>query len=216
LGRTQDGLWLEIQVPASVSERLKACKAATNVNEFNPAPVQIVPTPLPAWIPTSVTASACSINYQSPTNGTAFRANQDFSLVIELLNTTNKTWSRGNVDIAFVTALGGGALHTGPDAHDLDYSVVPGQGYRLTIPATSTFGSGDLGEVWAVTEAGQPICSFTYRISISPTPLPPTFTPWPTQTGTIEPTPPPDVPPTPTVGTKEPTPPPEYTATSAP
>jgi len=205
LGRTQDGEWLEVQLSAS----RKAWVAAGNMYIFNPEKVQVVPTPLPAWVPTSVTASVCNISYQSPVDGKAFPANKDFTLTIELVNTTAKTWSRGNVDISFVAPLGGDPLHTGPDVYDLDYSVVAGGAYRLSIPATSTFGSGDLGEVWAVSEAGQPICSFTYRISIAATPLPPTFTPWPTQTGTIEPTAPPDVPPTPTVGTKEPTPRPQ-------
>ncbi len=213
LGRTQEGDWLEVQVPASVSESLKAWVAEPNVYIYNADKVQIVPTPLPAWIPTSVTATTCSVVYQSPTNGKTFYANQDFSLVIDLVNHTNKTWSTGNVDITFVSGLNGEILHTGPDAYDLDYSVLSGQTYRLTIPATSTFGSGDLGEVWAVNEGSQVLCSFTYRIYIGATPLPPTSTPWPTQTGTIEPTPPPDVPPTPTVGTKEPTPPPEVSPT---
>ncbi len=213
LGRTQDGSWLQVQVPASVSASLKAWLAAPNVYVFNPEKVLIVPTPLPAWVPTSVTNATCSVVSQTPVDGTSFHSNKDFSLVIELANNTGKTWSRGNVDIAFVAPLGGDALHTGPDAYDFDYSVLPGQTYRQTIPATSTFGSGDLGEIWAVMEAGEPICSFTYRISvIAPTPTA-TYTFWPTQTGTIEPTPPPDVPPTATVGTKEPTPPPEVTPT---
>ncbi len=214
LGRSQDGIWLQVQVPASISADRKAWVAAPNVYVFNEEKVQLAPTPLPAWVPTSITASTCVIQYQSPVNGKAFRPNQDFTLTVELLNNTRQTWSRGSTDIVFIAPLGSpDVLHTGADIYDLDYSVLPGQVYRISIPATSTFNSGDIGELWAVMQGGETVCSFTYRIYLAPTPPAPTFTPWPTQTGTIEPTPPPDLPPTPTVGTPEPTNPPEVSPT---
>lgn len=213
LGRSADGDWLQVRVGASVSPDGKAWVAAPNVYLFNAEKVPVVPTPLPAWIPSNISANTCAIQYQSPVNGKAFRPYQDFTFTIELLNNTSKTWSRDSTDIAFIAPLGGEPLHTGPDLYDLDQSVLPGGTYRFSFQASSRRTSGEVGEVWAVLRGSEVICSFTYRIYLAPTPQPPTYTPWPTQTGTIEPTPPPDVPPTPTVGTPEPTNPPEVSPT---
>jgi len=213
LGRSADGAWLQVRVGASVSPDGKAWVAAPNVYLFNAEKVPVVPTPLPAWIPSDVSASTCAIQYQSPANSKAFRPYQDFTFTIELLNNTSKTWSHDSTDLAFIAPLGGEPLHTGPDRYDLDQSVLPGGTYRFSFQASSRRTSGEVGEVWAVLRGSEVICSFTYRIYLAPTPQPPTYTPWPTQTGTIEPTPPPDVPPTPTVGTPEPTNPPEVTPT---
>lgn len=213
LGQSADGAWLQVRVGASVSPDGKAWVAAPNVYLFNAEKVLVVPTPLPAWVPSNVNANSCAIQFQSPVNGKAFRPYQDFTFTIELLNHTSKTWSHDSTDIAFIAPLGGEPLHTGPDLYDLDHSVLPGGTYRFSFQASSRRTSGEVGEVWAVLRGSEVICSFTYRIYLAPTPQPPTSTPWPTQTGTIEPTPPPDVPPTPTVGTPEPTNPPEVTPT---
>ncbi len=212
-GRTVDGMWLQVKVSPSVSATGFAWVMEPNVRLFAAENVQVVATPLPDWIPADITSAACALTYQSPANGRVFRPNEDFTVEIEVKNTTAKTWSSGDVDLAFVTALGGGPLHSGADAYDLSRSVLPGETYRFTIRAAAPFDWGDFGEVWAFTRGSEPICSFSYNIHINPPPPTPTFTAWPTVTGTIEPTAPPDVPPTPTKGTPEPTNPPEVSPT---
>lgn len=213
LGSNLDRTWLQVQVSSSISKSRTAWIAAPNVYVFNPENVQVVPTPFPNWMPTETRQDTCAVNFQSPVNGRLFRPDQDFTVEFELINNTKNTWTRGETDIVFVSSINGGPLHTGADILDITNSVLPGNGYRFSFKANSTRGSGDISEVWAVFRGSEIICSFSYRIFINPPTATPTFTPWPTQTGTIQPTPPPDVPPTPTVGTPEPTNPPEVSPT---
>jgi uncharacterized protein YraI/heat shock protein HslJ len=213
-GQTVDGMWYQIQVSPSMASGGKGWLMEPNVQVFNPeSSIAVVSTPLPAYLPTEAVGQPCSLAYQSPVNGKLFRPNVDFSEEVEILNNTRTTWSRGNVDLAFVTATGGQALHTGPDAYDLSASIIPGQTARFTIPAASPFVAGEFTEIWSLKNGSTTICTFTFGIVLNATPVPPTATYAPTQTGTIEPTNRPDVPPTATVGTPEPTNPPEVTPT---
>lgn len=212
-GQTSDGVWLQVQVSYDISSDRRAWVHRDNLYLYNAENLAVVATPLPPYLPVEMTGKPCAVNALSPVYGSLFGPNRDFTVSVELLNNTGKTWSSGNVDLVFLNAIGTAALHTGPDVVDFTQSIADGRSLRVEIPATSPRESGDFSEVWALVEGGKSLCYFTFGIALNPTPLPPTPTYEPTRTGTIEPTNKPDIPPTPVPTTPEPTNPPEVSPT---
>lgn len=170
-GRSSDGQWWQVKVPAQYSSTGAGWISAQFVIAQNtdnvpvvaapPAPPTVAATALP---PT--TGSSCALVSQSPADGTQITVGQPFNTTWVLRNTGSTAWDQNSVDITYVGAYNNVQLHTGSDLYDLTANINAGANYNFTVSMIAPFNSGNYGEMWQVQQGSQVFCQFYVYITV--------------------------------------------------
>lgn len=167
-GKSADGAWYQVKVPTQYSSTGLGWVSASYVIPQNTSNVPVVAAPPPPPVPETpdaVTGPLCSLDSQSPANGTAFTIDTPFTATWVLVNTGEK-WSDGEVDLRYLGAYNNIQLHTGGDLYDLEASVQPNKTYTFSIPMIAPWSAGTYGELWEVGSGSKTICQFYVYITV--------------------------------------------------
>jgi uncharacterized protein YraI len=169
-GKSEDGAWWQVVVPALNSVTGYGWVSATYVStqdageapvvEAPPAPPTVGPTPPPA------SGTGCSLVSQSPADGTSITTDTQFTTTWVLKNTGSANWEQTEVDVRYLGAVGDVQLHLGSDVYDLTTTVQPGNTYNFSVPMIAPFNAGTYGEVWELIQGNQQLCQFYVYIDV--------------------------------------------------
>ena len=168
-GKDSSGAWYQVRVPTQYSSTGLGWVSASYVIPQNTSSVPVVaappaPPPVPQ-APEGVTGPLCSLDSQSPANGTTYTIDTPFTATWVLVNTGEK-WSDGEVDLRYLGAYNNIQMHTGGDVYDLEASVQPGKTYNFSVPMIAPWNTGTYGELWEVGSGSKTICQFYVYITV--------------------------------------------------
>lgn len=167
-GLTPDGVWYRIRVPAAVSADGIAWISAPNVRTLGGGTVPTVeyPFPMPLLRPDTL-GPLCQVVSQTPREMSILPMGLTIDFRIELRNTSNETWSRGDIDFVYIDSIDNAPMHLGPDRIDLAEHVAAGDVAVVEFQAkTPTKHPLVYGERWVVRKAGETVCAFTYQYRV--------------------------------------------------
>ena len=169
-GQTRDHLWWQIRVPLSISPTGKAYVAQSVIRAVNAENVAILPDAFPPlYGQFEKIGPDCAVFSRTPLELQLFSRGEDFSADFEILNNTQKTWSRGDLDFVFLADIDNAPLHLGANRLDFNETVSPGRTIHLQFKAEAPPKHGGVfGEYWVIREAGKTVCSFSYLIRVRP------------------------------------------------
>ena len=168
-GKSADGAWYQVKVPTQYSATGLGWISASYVIPENTSGVPVVaappaPPPVPQT-PEGVTGPLCTLDSQSPANGTTLTIDTPFTATWVLVNTGEK-WSDGEVDLRYLGAYNNVQMHTGGDLYDLEASVQPNKTYTFSVPMIAPWNAGTYGELWEVGSGQKTICQFYIYINV--------------------------------------------------
>jgi uncharacterized protein YraI len=163
-GKSQDGAWWQVKVPATVTAEGVAWVSADWVTTANTGSVPVVsapppPPPMPAQ-PTPPPAGSCQLVGQTPPDGTTYPTSYGFGVTWVLKNTSSEAWNNTDVDVVFQGAMGDQRLHQGADVFDLPYTTNPGQTVTISGNGITPANAGQYGEAWALMRGQTNLCTF--------------------------------------------------------
>ena len=167
-GKDASGAWYQVKVPTQYSSTGLGWVSASYVVPQNTSSVPVVAAPPPPPVPQTpeaVTGPLCTLDSQSPANGTTFTIDTPFTATWVLVNTGDK-WSDGEVDLRYLGAYNNIQMHTGGDVFDLEASVQPGKTYTFSVPMIAPWNTGTYGELWEVGSGSKTICQFYVYITV--------------------------------------------------
>jgi len=167
-GKDASGAWYQVKVPVEYSSTGLGWVSASYVIPQNTSSVPVVAAPPPPPVPQTpegVTGPLCTLDSQSPANGTTFTIDTPFTATWVLVNTGDK-WSDGEVDLRYLGAYNNIQMHTGGDIYDLEASVQPGKTYTFSVPMIAPWNTGTYGELWEVGSGSKTICQFYLYINV--------------------------------------------------
>jgi uncharacterized protein YraI len=169
-GKSADSAWWQVVISTDysisgygwVSASYTTTRNTENVPVVDapPAPPVVGPTPPPG------SGVSCSLVSQSPTDGTVFQADSQFTTNWVLENTSTANWEQSDVDVHYVGAAGNVQLHLGADVYDLTTTVEPGHTYSFSVSMIAPYNTGTFGEVWEIVQGNQQLCQFYVYISV--------------------------------------------------
>ena len=166
-GKSSDGQWWQIIVPATISGNERAWVSGAYVVTQNTENVPVVDAPEP---PPAVTPPAgvtnCVLISQTPTDGTVFTAGTGFTTVWTVQNTGSQVWDSANTSLAYVTSTGESRLSS-VDSYALMQDVAFGGTYPATVEMTSPGTAGQYSETWQITDGSSDFCQFWVIIEVN-------------------------------------------------
>lgn len=157
-GQSTDGLWLRLEVPFPISADRTAWVYRANTYAFNGGVIPVVEAPLPPYLNYDQAAPACPLVANSLLVKNTFGPSEYFSVQFEVLNNTANTWSPGDIDVAYLTALNNRSFKTSPNRRDIDHPVEVGQTYRFEIEGQAWDIPGYYREIWALANGTKSVC----------------------------------------------------------
>jgi uncharacterized protein YraI len=157
-GQSEDGLWLRLRVPFPVSADGNAWVYSANLQTLVSGNVPVIKNSLAPWINWDQAGPACPLLSNSMLYKNTFGPSQYFTAEFEVLNNTENTWSKGDIDVAFLAAWNDRAFHVSPDRSDLPRPIEVGQTYKVTIDGQAWDQPGFYREVWAMANGDDSVC----------------------------------------------------------
>jgi uncharacterized protein YraI len=169
IGRSEDGNWWQVKVPVNRISSGVAWVSANWVITANAANVPVVAAPPlpPTSLPTAPpSGEQCVLVSQQPADFTTFPTGSGFSASWVLRNTGAVAWNSSEVDVVFQGAIDGIRLHQNWDIYDLPTTVAAGESITLTGGSITPSEPGQYGEVWALQQGSQVLCTFRIIVNV--------------------------------------------------
>jgi uncharacterized protein YraI len=169
-GRSPDNLWWQVKLADPNLNGGFGWVSDGYVTTQNADAVPVVQTPpIPPTVgPTPPAASpvACTLEMQSPADGTVYQPGATFNTTWVVKNTGTANWEPATHDILFVGALNNRPLHQGADRYDLTTPVESGWTYDFVLPMIAPADPGVYGELWRVVSPEAVVCEFYVYIEV--------------------------------------------------
>ena len=168
-GKSQDGAWWQVVVPADRIPAGVAWVSADWVSTASTESVPVVEAPPPP--PTEVTTepspqTQCVLVSQDPPDGSTFPPSTGFGVEWVLQNTSDTAWDQGEADLVFVGAVDGVRLHQNWDLYDITATVQPGETYTVSGGLITPPDPGQYGEAWAIQQGPDLLCTFWILVNV--------------------------------------------------
>jgi uncharacterized protein YraI len=157
-GQSENGLWLRLRVPFPISADGSAWVYGANLHSLAGGYVPVIGKPQPPWISGEQAGPACPLLANSTLIKNTFRPSEFFTAEFEVLNNTAGTWSKGDIDVAYLAALNNRAFHVSPNRTDLPGHIAVGQTVKVVVDGQAWDIPGFYREVWALANGSKSVC----------------------------------------------------------
>ncbi len=162
-GKSSDGQWWQIKVPAQYAADSLAWVSASyvyTVNADNVAVAEAPPLPPVVDPEKPINTGNCTLLSQTPEDETKLDPDTSFATTWVLQNNGAEGWTTTDYDIRYLGAYNNVMMHQGPDVYDLPAQIDPSWNVPVSVPMLTPSEAGTYAEGWAITKGNEVVCPF--------------------------------------------------------